>query len=190
MRRLRFLARVLSVATIAGVFLLLVGGAAAQTPPRTPPLPAPKPFPQPGQPAPPAPVTSLTPPSTGQAPPAPAGTPTEETLGVTIYPTAEFLGSFDAGRGQRLYLFGTNALFVDIVGYYKTIMRTGGREIFKAPATQEFDFPGVKFQEETMAFVPSVVVKDYTWGGSDGYLFIDGTKQKRFKTIIQIVPVK
>ena len=40
-----------------------------------------------------------------------------------------------------------------------------------------------------MAFPPSVTVKDYTWGGSAGYLNPKRGKQPaRFKTIIQIVP--
>jgi len=169
---------------------------------QTPPVP--KPFPQPGQPAaaPPvkaepaktepstpanAPVTSQTPPAAPQAAaPAPAGLPTEATLGAPIYPTAEFLESFDAGRGQRYYLFGTNAAYSEIVGYYKNVMRNGGRTIFEAPAMQQWEL--AKFQDQTMAFPPSIVVKDYSWGGSEGYLFVDGTTEKRFKTIIQIVP--
>ena len=41
-----------------------------------------------------------------------------------------------------------------------------------------------------MAFPPSVTVKDYTWGGSAGFLNPKRGKQPtRFKTIIQIVPV-
>jgi hypothetical protein len=39
-----------------------------------------------------------------------------------------------------------------------------------------------------MTFQPSVVVKDYTWNNQDGYLYVNGTKQEHFKTIIQIVP--
>jgi hypothetical protein len=40
-----------------------------------------------------------------------------------------------------------------------------------------------------MAFPPSVTVKDYTWGGSVGYLNPKrGKEPARFKTIIQIVP--
>jgi hypothetical protein len=162
---------------------------AGQTPP-----PAPKPFPQPGQPTtsnpaskPPAPAPTQTPAQV--AAPAIPGVPTEASLGVPPYPTSEFLGSYDAGRGQRLYLFGSNMGFIDVVAFYKNTMKTGGREVFRAPATQQFDFPGVKWVEETMALVPGVVVKDYTWNGSDGYLFVAGTTEKRFKTIIQIVPV-
>ncbi len=112
--------------------------------------------------------------------------PTEATLGAPIYPTAEFLEAFDAGPGQRYYLFGTNAAYAEIVGYYKTIMRNGGRTIFEAPAIQQWEL--AKFQDQTMAYPPSIVVKDYTWGGSMGYLFVDGTREKRFRTVIQIVP--
>jgi hypothetical protein len=46
-----------------------------------------------------------------------------------------------------------------------------------------------KFKEETMAFPPSVTVKDYTWGGSQGYLNPKrGATPARYKTIIQVVP--
>ena len=45
-----------------------------------------------------------------------------------------------------------------------------------------------RYQEESMAYPPSVVVKDYAWNESPGYLVVKGTTEKRFKTIIQIVP--
>ena len=45
----------------------------------------------------------------------------------------------DIGRGQRYYLFGTNAAYAEIVGYYKNIMKNGGRTIFEAPAMQQWD---------------------------------------------------
>ena len=32
--------------------------------------------------------------------------PTAATLGVPLYPSAVYLKSYDAGRGQRFYLFG------------------------------------------------------------------------------------
>jgi hypothetical protein len=155
----------------------------------------PQPFPRPG-----APKTSTPaapPPSTPapepQRPPAvqpPAGSndvPTEATLGVQIYPGAEFLGSFDAGKGQRYYLFGTNSSFTEIVNYYKLVLKQKGELVFDEPAVQEFDIG--KFKEDTMAFPPSVTVKDYAWGGSAGYLNPKRGKQpERFKTVIQIVP--
>jgi hypothetical protein len=156
----------------------------------------PQPFPKPGAPKPP---TSAAPPPETQSPsrppavqpPAkPAGptdVPTEATLGVQIYPGAEFLGSFDAGKGQRYYLFGTNSSFVEIVNYYKNVLKQKGELVFDEPAVHEFDIG--KFKEESMSFPPSVTVKDYAWGGSAGYLNPKRGKQpERFKTVIQIVP--
>lgn len=126
-------------------------------------------------------------------PPAPSGpvdpnaAPSEATLGVQVYPGAEFLVSYDAGQGQRYYLFGTNAGFVEIVNYYKTILKQKGELVFETPGVHQFDIG--RFREETMAFPPSVTVKDYTWGGSAGYLNPKPGKQPaRFKTVIQIVP--
>lgn len=158
---------------------------------QTPPVP--KPFPQPGQtPAAQSPVTKPEPAKAEPVVPAPpaaaqSGAPTAATLGAPLYPTSEFLESFDAGRGQRYFLFGTNAAFTEIVAYYKNMLKNGGRTITEAPAMQQWELG--KFQDQTMAFPPSVTVKDYSWGGSTGYLFVDGTKDRRFKTIIQIVPV-
>ena len=103
-----------------------------------------------------------------------------------VYPTAEFIDSFDAGQGQRYYLYGSNASFTDVVTYYKNLLKSGGREIYKTPGIQQFDLG--KYQEDQMAFPPSVVVKDYASAGSLGYLAINGTTEKRFRTIIQIVP--
>lgn len=169
-----------------GVFTAAVG--AQNPPPQTPPL-VPKPFPQPGQPNQPA-TTGKTPVpgSTTPAQAAPrADVPGDALTGTPVYPSAEFLESLDAGRGgQRFYLFGTTAAFADVVTYYKQQLRNGGRELFKAPAMQQFDLG--KFYEDTMAFPPSVVVKDYTWNGSPGYLHISGTVERRFPTLIQIVP--
>lgn len=163
---------------------------------QTPPVP--KPFPQPGQTTPPAtapakPGPSATPPAPQSPTPpaalsaAPSGPPADASLGVPLYPTAQFLESFNAGRGQRYHLFGANAAYTEVVGYYRNVLKNGGRTIFEAPAMQQWEL--AKFQEQTMAYPPSVVVKDYTWGGAEGYLFVDGTTEKRFKTIIQIVPI-
>ena len=93
---------------------------------------------------------------------------------------------FDAGQGQRYYLYGTNAAYLDVMTFYKNALKNSGRELYKVPAMQQFDLG--KYQDDAMAYPPSVVVKDYTWNNSPGYLFISGTTEKRFKTIIQIVP--
>ena len=84
------------------------------------------------------------------------------------------------------YLYGTSATFLDTVTYYKQLLKDGGRELFKAPAMQQFDLG--RFQEQTMVYPPSVVVKDYAFGGSEGYLHVVGTREQRYKTIVQIVP--
>jgi hypothetical protein len=156
----------------------------------------PQPFPRPGAPktstpaAPSAPAPEAQRPPAVQPPQPAAGSnevPTESTLGVPVYPGAEFLGSFDAGKGQRYYLYGTNSSFTEIVNYYKVALKQKGELVFDEPAVQEFDIG--KFKEETMSFPPSVTVKDYAWGGSAGYLNPKRGKQpERFKTVIQIVP--
>ena len=37
-----------------------------------------------------------------------------------VYPSAQFLSAYDAGRGQRYLLYGTTASFAEIVAYYRT----------------------------------------------------------------------
>ncbi len=162
--------------------------------PQAPP-PTPKPFPGaavgPSAPAAPRdkPVASAPAPAAGQAgTPAVQGPPPPDPLlaGIPIYPTADLLDSYDAGQGQRYFIFGTTAPFADVVTYYKTTLRAGGRELFKTPGMQQFDLS--RYQEQSMAYPPSVVVKDYVWNGSTGYLHIAGKVEKRYPTVIQIVP--
>jgi hypothetical protein len=152
----------------------------------------PKPFPKPGQNPPPvaqppsAPVPPAQTPAAPQAAPE-TGAPSEAVLGVTVYPTAQFIGSYDAGRGQRYYLFGTSATFAEIVQYYRTLLRQRGELVFEQPPIHQFDLG--RFREETMAFPPSVTVKDYTGQGKGGYLVAKpGGQSQRYPTIIQIVP--
>jgi hypothetical protein len=152
--------------------------------------PVPKPFPKPNPPQQPAtpPPTPEQPQPSGGPPAAPQpGAPTEATLGLPVYPGAEFLASFDAGMGQRYYLFGTNNGFAEIVSYYKAVLKKGGDLVFDTPATHTFEVG--RYREETMAFPPGVTVKDYTWNGSAGYLHVKGAKATRYRTIIQLVPV-
>lgn len=157
-------------AALAAVLVVGVHQAAAQTPP-----PRPLPFPTAG-----ATTPAPAPAQTTQA-------PADGTLGVPVYPAAVFLESVDAGRGgQQYFLYGTDASFTDIVNYYRATLKNNGRTLFQAPAMHQFDLG--RFQEQTMAYPPSVVVKDYTWNGSSGYLHVEGTGQRRFPTIIQIVP--
>ena len=136
----------------------------------------PAPFPRPGDPQKPAPPTPQT------------AAPNEQSLGVPVYPAAQFIASYDAGRGQRYYLYGSNASFTDVVNYYKNVLKQKGELVYDEPPVHEFDVG--RYREETMAFPPGVTVKDYTWGGSEGYLNPKrGADPARFKTIVMIVPV-
>ena len=79
------------------------------------------------------------------------------------------------------------ASFLEIVNYYKSALKQKGELVYEEPAVHQFDIG--RFKEETMAFPPSVTVKDYTWGGSAGFLNPKRGKQPaRYKTVIQIVP--
>jgi hypothetical protein len=153
--------------------------------------PVPQPFPRPGsnQPAPPPQAPSTRPAPTPARPPAgPEATPSETTLGVPIYPGAQFIASYDAGRGQRYYIFGSAASFVDLVAYYRTVLKQKGELVYEVPATHEFDVG--KYREETMAFPPGVTIKDYQSDISQGYPNPKpGAQPARFPTLIQIVPV-
>lgn len=149
--------------------------------------PPPRPFPQPSQPRP----TTADPAQPTKPPAAPAtgqpAIPDDRTLGVPLYPTAQFITSYDAGRGQRFYLFGVTVSFAEIVAYYRNTLKTRGDILFETPPTHQFEIG--RFREETMAFPPSVTIKDFTWGGSAGYPNPKrGAKPERFPTIIQIVP--
>jgi hypothetical protein len=158
-------------------------------------VPVPQPFP--GRPNPPKtvpPPPKTVPPPAGTpapveikpaAPPEPV--PTEATLGFPIYPNAQFLASYDAGRGQRYYLFGSELSFAALVKYYQNALKNRGTLVFDAPATHIFEIG--RFREETMAYPPGVTVKDYTWNGSAGYLNPKKQVQPaRFPSVIQIVP--
>jgi hypothetical protein len=167
---------------------LLLAAALAQQPA------APQPFPRAGvQP----PVRPSAPAPSQPAPPAPAATapaaasadaaPGDTQLGVQLYPGSQFLASYDAGRGQRYYLFGTTASFVDVVTFYRNVLRQRGDLVFDAPATHQFDIG--RFREETMAFPPSVTVKEFQSQVSQGYPNPRPNAQPaRFPTVIQIVP--
>ena len=65
--------------------------------------------------------------------------PTEATLGMPIYPSAQFIATYDAGRGQRYYLFGTNTPFTQIVEYYKSALKQRGELVFDEPPVHMFE---------------------------------------------------
>jgi hypothetical protein len=162
-----------------------VSASQSAPPPTQTPVPKPAPFPGANAPAPPGakPAPGVVPPSAPQQ----DGAALDPRLaGVPIYPGAELLSSFDTGRGQQVFLLGSSMPYSDIVGFYKLQLRNNGSEVFKTPPMQQFDLG--QFRSETMAYRPSVVVKDYTWMDSPGYLHVAGTIEKRFRTVIQIVP--
>jgi hypothetical protein len=113
--------------------------------------------------------------------------PSEATLGVPLYPNAVFLRSYDAGRGQRYYLYGVATPFADLVTYYRNLLKDRGNLVFEVPPTHVFEIG--RFRDETMAFPPSVTIKDFTFSGSAGYPNpTPGAQPDRFPTVIQIVP--
>ena len=174
--------RRLGTALIIGFMAISV--AAAQTPQpfpgrANPPRPAPAP-PVATPKAPAQPIPSPPPPPV-EAP------PTEATLGFPVYPAAQFITSYDAGRGQRYYLYGTETPFATLVKYYQSTLKNRGVLVYDAPAIHVFEIG--RFREETMAYPPGVTIKDYTWNNSPGYLNPkQDAKPARFASIIQIVP--
>ena len=165
--------------------------ASGQTPQ---PFPRPSTTPPPGAsapapeaPAPEAPAPEAPPPAQRAPLPADPDAPTEATLGFPIYPTARFIASYDAGRAQRYYVFGTTAPFADLVAYYRTRLEERGNQVFEEPPTHMFEVG--RFRDNTMAFPPGVTIKDWTWGGATGYPNPKPKAQPaRFPTIIMIVP--
>ena len=127
------IAGVVSRLTLGACMFALPWVAAAQTP---------APFPRPGQtqapsrpPAQPQPSTPAT-----VTPPTPSAADKDGPgdLGVPIYPGAQFITSYDAGRGQRYYLFGTESDFTQIVGWYRTTLKQKGELVFEEPPVHMF----------------------------------------------------
>ncbi len=108
--------------------------------------------------------------------------PTDEELGVPIFPNSQYITSYDAGRGQVFHLFGSTATFVDLVGYYSVVLDERGRRVYNRPAIHQFETG--PFRDREMDYRPSVTVKDY---GSPGFLnTAPGGDPPAFPTIIQI----
>ena len=71
--------------------------------------------------------------------------------------------------------------------YYRNLLKERGNLVFEVPPTHTFELG--RFREETMAFPPSVTIKDFTFSGSAGYPNpTPGAQPERFPTVIQIVP--
>jgi len=174
------------VGSMALVMAVWTTGAAGQTP---------QPFPRPGEPrsqgaTQPSPAAGQLAPPVAPAAPAAAsdpGAPRPDEVVFPVYPSAQFLSAYDAGRGQRYLLYGSTATFAELVAYYRTHFSDKGDLVFREPPTHVFEVG--RFREETMAFPPGVTVKDWTWGGSQGYPNPKaGAQPARFPTVIMIVP--
>jgi hypothetical protein len=191
------------LATVALTWALVTAPASAQTapevrrqePPRgvLPPQPgtsaarpappaAPQPQPQAATPAPPSSASTVSQSAATTAEP----TPSEAVLGAPIYPSATFLGSFSAGQGQRYYLFGSADSYAQVVAFYRQALKSRGSEVYDVPPIWTFDLG--RFREESMAYPPSVVVRDHVAGGRQGYLHANGAVAQRYPTVIQMVP--
>ncbi|MDA1185256.1 MAG: hypothetical protein O2930_11515 [Acidobacteria bacterium] len=139
--------------------------------------------------APPAEVLRPETPQAAQPTPAPGDpeVPTEATLGFPIYPTAQFIASYDAGRAQRYYLFGTTATYEGLIAYYRTLLDERGNQVFDEPPTYMFEVG--RFRNETMAFPPGVTIKDWTWNSAGYPNQTAGAEPARYPSIIMIVPM-
>ena len=131
----------------------------------------PQPFPRPGSPPQPAPPRRRSP--RLQCPPMhrrrlTSDTPTRRpTLGVPLYPTGQFIAPSMRDEGSAITSSERRAPFAELVTYYRTVLKERGDEVFEQPPTHIFEVG--RFREETMAFPPSVTIKDWTSGGSAGY---------------------
>jgi hypothetical protein len=136
-----------------------------------------------------APTTpSATAPATLATPAKPADAPPPESeLGAPVYPSATFLGSYDAGAGQRYFLFGTTATYSQVIAFYRGALKAKGDEVFDIPPVWSFDTG--RYREQTMVYPPSVTIRDHAGGPGRGYLHAAGGPEgQRFATVIQIVP--
>ena len=112
--------------------------------------------------------------------------PSEGTLGLPVYPNAVFLTSYDAGRGQRFYLYGALVSHAELVAYYRTLLKDRGTQVFDRPLTHVFEVG--RYNDNTMAFPPGITIKDHSAVGG-GYLNPKpGADPERFPTVIQLVP--
>ena len=162
--------------------MLLVAAAAVPLTAQRRPIPRPFPTPE-AAPERPAPTPQID--AAALSPVTDIDAPTEEMLGVPIYPSAEYITSYNAGRGQRFHLFGTSARFEDMVRYYSVVLRERGRRVYDAPPIHQFET--ARFRDDRMDYRPSVTIKDYAWNGAAGYLNpTPGADPPTFPTIIQI----
>jgi hypothetical protein len=167
---------------------------ASKVPPQQVPTPATTPATRPATPQPTAAKPQSAPPAVQAAPArsaaaveAPEVAPAACQQGAPVLAGAQYLTSYDAGMGQTYCLYGSGQAFADVVTYYRTVLKDRGELVFDAPATHMFEVG--RFKEADVAFPPGVTVKDYTWGGSPGYMNPRlGASPAFFPTVIQVVP--
>ena len=108
----------------------------------------------------PPPVKPSQPPAAQPAPPVPsppaAGTADAAVAGLPLFPQGQFLDSFDAGQGQRYYLYGTNAPFEEVAAHFRATLMSGGRQLYRTPAVHQFDLG--RFDDQRMALDRKSVV--------------------------------
>ena len=132
-------------------------------------------------------VLALAGPVAAQTPAPESTVPSAAAAYFPVYPAAQFIAAYDAGRGQQYLVYGSTAPFVDIVTYYRNQLRERGNQVFDDPLTHMFEVG--RFRAEAMAFPPGVTIKDWTSGGSKGYPNPKvGAEPARYPTIIMIVP--
>ena len=58
--------------------------------------------------------------------------PAADQLNAPVLAGAQFLASYDAGMGQKFYLYGSTQAFADVVTYYRTVLKDRGELVFDA----------------------------------------------------------
>ena len=105
-------------------------------------------------------------------------------------PNAVFLTSYDAGRGQRYYLYGATGSFVELVAYYRTLLKNKGTQVFDQPLDPHLrsrplqrDHDGVSAERDDQGLQRGYCRRRRRLPEPEA-----GAKPERFATVIQIVP--
>ena len=56
-------------------------------------------------------------------------------VGFPVFPNAQFLASYDAGKQQRYYWYGTTSTYAEVVKYYQSSLKDRGAQVFIDPPT-------------------------------------------------------
>jgi hypothetical protein len=124
----------------------------------------------------------------GLSPGQPEAAPTEATLGVNIFPGAQFIASMTPAAGSATTSSDPRRHSSSLVTFYRTILKQKGELVYEVPATHAFDVG--RYRRKRWRFPPGVTIKDYLSDVSQGYPNPKpGGQPARFPTLIQIVPV-